>query len=72
MKRSPKPYYPQLEIEILRRGILKRDMREKLGVNHTTFSQKINGKHPFTLEQGLSIWRTWFADVPIEELFSHN
>lgn len=69
MKKDGTVYYPRLEAEIVKRGIRKTEIRKRLGVNHTTLSEKLNGKRPFTLEQGLFIWETWFHDVPIEELF---
>lgn len=69
MKKSGEIYYPNLESEIARRGILKKDIKNVLGLDHATFSYKLNGIRPFTLEQGLTIWKTFFYDIPIDELF---
>ena len=72
MKKTGKVYYPKLEAEISCRGILKKDMRTVLKLDHSSFSYKLNGERPFTLEQGLLIWKTWFSDIAIEELFRKN
>lgn len=69
MTKSGKVYYPRLEAEIAQRGILKKDMKEALGIDHASFSYKLNGIRPFTLEQGILVWKTWFSDIPIDELF---
>ncbi len=72
MKKNGKIYYPLLEAEIVKRGILKKEIRKAIGVEHTTLCYKLNGERSFTLEQGLLIWKTWFSDIPIDELFKHN
>ncbi len=69
MKRNGQIYFPRLESEILFRGITKTEITQKLGINHSSFIYKLNGERPFTLEQGLTIWKTWFSDIPIDELF---
>ncbi|MBR7085315.1 MAG: hypothetical protein IKI37_09090 [Oscillospiraceae bacterium] len=69
MKKTGNVTFPCLESEITRRGIRKMDIQQKLGINHSSFSYKLNGERPFTLEQGLTIWKTWFSDIPIDELF---
>lgn len=72
MKKNGIVYYPRLESEIVQKGVLKRDIEIAIGINHATFCKKINGESCFTLEQALTIWNTWFSDIPIEELFRHN
>ena len=71
MKKNGIVYYPKLESEIVKRGILKKEIEMTISLNHATFCNKLNGKSQFTLEQGLTIWKTWFSDIPIEELFEH-
>lgn len=72
MKKTGEVYYPRLEAEISCRGILKKDMLMILKLDHASFSYKLNGERPFTLEQGLLIWKTWFSDISIDELFRKN
>lgn len=72
MKKSGEIYYPNLEAEIVRRGILKKDIKNVLKLDHASFSYKLNGIRPFTLEQGLLLWKTFFSDMPIDELFYHE
>ncbi|MBQ9643902.1 MAG: hypothetical protein IJV26_07670 [Lachnospiraceae bacterium] len=71
MKKDGTVYYPILEAELVKRGIRKSEIRKALNVEHSSFCEKLNGKRPFTLEQGLTIWKTWFHDIPIDELFRH-
>ncbi|MCM1231613.1 MAG: XRE family transcriptional regulator [Ruminococcus flavefaciens] len=72
MKKDGYVHYPVLESEMAKRGILKRDVIELLGVENSTFSNKINGKRDFTLTEALAIWNKWFGDIPVDELFRHN
>ncbi|MCM1232858.1 MAG: XRE family transcriptional regulator [Ruminococcus flavefaciens] len=72
MRKDSYVHYPVLESEMAKRGILKRDVISLLGVENSTFSNKINGKRDFTLTEALAIWRKWFGDIPVDELFMHN
>lgn len=72
MKNNGYVHYPVLESEMAKRGILKRDVIGLLCVENSTFSNKINGKRDFTLTEALAIWRKWFRDIPVDELFTHN
>ena len=72
MKKNGKTYYPRLETEVVQRGLLKENIIKLLAIDPSTFTSKLNGERPFTLEQGLLIWKTWFSDIPIDELFRKN
>lgn len=63
--------YPKLESEIKRKGIKKKTMAQLLGVDEVTLWHKTCGKRSFTVEQAILIQKTWFPEIPIEELFSH-
>lgn len=63
--------YPVLESEIKHKGIKKKTMAQLLGVDEVTFWHKTCGKRSFTVEQAILIQKTWFPEIPIEELFSH-
>lgn len=46
------PMYPNLEAEIIRQGRTHADISLKIGINPSTFSEKINGKtKPLDIEQ---------------------
>jgi hypothetical protein len=72
MKKNGKIYFPRLESEITKRELTKEEIIKKLAINRGSFTYKLNGERPFTLEQGLIIWKTWFSDIPIDELFQKN
>lgn len=72
MKKGKGAYFPKLETEILLRGILKKEIEDGLCIAHSAFVAKLNGERVFTLEQGIFIWKTWFSDIPIDELFRKN
>lgn len=72
MKNNGYIHYSVLESEMTKRGILKHDVIGLLGVENSTFSNKINGKRDFTLTEALTIWKEWFRDIPVDELFTHN
>lgn len=72
MKNNGYVHYPGLESEMVKRGILKRDIISLIGVENSTLSNKINGKRDFTLTEALIIWNKWFRDIPVDELFTHN
>ena len=69
MKKSGKVCYPRLEAEIVSREIQKKDIYVLLKIDRSSLTNKLNGKSPFTIEQGLTIWKKWFSDIPINELF---
>lgn len=64
--------FPTLEAEIARRGIKKREIANILGIEQRTLSNKLNGYTRFALEEAVKIKQTWFPEIPIEELFSHE
>lgn len=69
MKKNGEVCYPRLESEIVSRGIRKKNVYELLEIDRSSLTNKLNGKSPFTIEQALLIWKMWFSDIPINELF---
>lgn len=63
--------YPKLESEIKTKGIKKKVIARLLDVDEVTIWHKTCGKRSFTVEQAILIQKTWFPEIPIEELFSH-
>ena len=69
--KEKKPYFPILESEISKRGVLKKDIAEQLEITPRALSIKLNG--------GVDLWwkeviviQSLFPDVPVEKLFSHD
>lgn len=64
--------FPNLEAEMARMGIQKKDVAEKLGVRAATISDKMNGKFPFTLDEVVTIKKSFFPNLTLEYLFSNE
>lgn len=64
--------FPNLEAEMARMGIQRKDLAEKLGVRTATISDKLNGKFPFTLDEVVAIKREFFPKFSLEYLFSNE
>lgn len=64
--------YRNLEAEMVRKGITRKDISELLGVRYATVVQKLNGKYEFKLLEALEIKKAFFPEHSIEYLFSQN
>ena len=62
--------YPNLNAEIARKGIVRKEIAEGLGISPSTLSLKLNGKAIVTLREAATIKRILNVNMPIEELFS--
>ena len=65
----PRKRYVNLEAEMARKGLLKKDIAETLGVRSATVYDKLKGKHPFTLDEVLKIKNKHFPEFTLEYLF---
>ena len=65
-----KPYYPNLEAEISKNGIKKKDIADKLNISNRAFAEKMAGRVDFWWKE-VSIIHSIFPNVPAEELFEH-
>lgn len=72
MKKSGEVCYPRLEAEIVSRGVRKTDIYKLLEIDRSSLTNKLNGKSPFTIGQALLMWKMWFYDIPIDELFASS
>ena len=68
MKNSSEVFFPNLEAEIVRNHIPKKELEKILDVSHSTLTAKLNGKQQFTLNQ-IMILCNLFPNVPFMELF---
>lgn len=61
--------YVNLEAEIARKGLSKKDIAETLGVRIATVYDKLKGKYPFTLDEALKMKNKYFPEFTLEYLF---
>ena len=61
--------YANLEAEITRKGLSKKEIAETLGVRLATVYNKLKGKCPFTLDEAFKIRNKHFPDFALEYLF---
>lgn len=66
-----RPYFPNLEAEISKSGVKKKDIAKILTIHPRTLSLKMTGKTEFLLSEALYI-HSLFPSVPVEELFEHR
>lgn len=64
--------YNNLEAELKRRSIKRKDLAEKLSLSIGTVSQKLTGKAPITLTEAKLIKQILNVNMPLEELFKIN
>lgn len=66
-----KPYYPNLEAEISKNGIKKKDIAKRLNITARAFSDKMTGRVDFWWKEVQAI-KALFPNVPYEKLFEHE
>ena len=71
MLKENKPYFPILEGEISKRGILKKDIAEHIGITPRALSIKLNGEVDLWWKEVVGI-QSLFPDIPPDQLFSHE
>jgi len=65
-----KKVYPNLEAEMARKGLKRKDLADVLNVRTATIYDKLNGKYPFTLNEAMKIRDNLFPDLTVDYLFS--
>jgi DNA-binding XRE family transcriptional regulator len=61
--------YRNLEAEMARKGITRKDISSFLNVRYATVVQKLNGKYGFKLDEAFTIKKKFFPDLSLEYLF---
>ena len=61
--------YRNLEAEMVRHSISRRNVANFLNVRYATVIDKLSGRYPFRLEEALDIKREFFPKLSIEYLF---
>lgn len=64
--------YRNLEAEMVRKGIDRKDISEFLQVRYATIVDKLSGKYPFKLDEALAVKKKFFPEFSIEYLFEKN
>jgi DNA-binding XRE family transcriptional regulator len=67
-----KRLYPNLDAEMARSKITKRDLAKCLDVRYATIIDKTKGKRPFLLDEAVKIKRRFFPHCDLEYLFEKN
>lgn len=68
MPRTRPPAFPELELQILMRGIKKKDIASQLGITAKALSYKLTGRTEFMLSEVRQIAEL-FPQVPWDVLF---
>jgi hypothetical protein len=61
--------YRNLEAEMVREGIKRKDISKLLKVRYATVVQKLNGRYKFNLDEAFKIKEQYFPKLSIEYLF---
>lgn len=61
--------YKNLEAEMVRRDITRKDIAELLNVRYATVVDKLKGRSNFTLDEAFKIRNAYFPYLSIEYLF---
>lgn len=61
--------YRNLEAEMARNKVTKKDIAKLLGVRYATVLDKMNGKYRFYYDEALAIKKAFFPNLNIEYLF---
>lgn len=64
--------YRNLEAELARKQVSRKELADKLGITPTTLSFKLNGKSELSLVECVEIKKLLGADEPIEYLFAQD
>ncbi len=66
-----KPYYPILEAEIARNGIVKKELAAAMNISERHLMNKLSGAVDFWLKEALYI-QSLIPYIPVPELFKHD
>lgn len=63
------PKYRNLEAELKRKNITRKDLAEAFNLRYATITDKLSGKTRLTLNEAIAIKQKFFPDLSIEYLF---
>jgi len=61
--------FRNLEAEMVRKGVSKKEMAALIGVSYNTMRNKINGKQKFFYDEACKIREHFFPELSLEYLF---
>lgn len=61
--------YPNLDAEMARRGLKRKDLAWIFNNRVATVSDKLNGKSPLLLDEAVKIKKTYFPELSLDYLF---
>ena len=61
--------YRNVRAEMTRAGLTLEGVSKALGCTISTWSQKLNGKYPITLDEAKALKKLLNSDLPLEVLF---
>lgn len=61
--------YNNLEAEITRKKINRKEIAEAIGRTYNTLNLKLLGRYPFTYDEALTIHEKFFPECDFKELF---
>ena len=61
--------YKNLEAEMVRKGVTRKDIAGILGLRYGTVVEKLSGKYEFKLKEAFAIKKEIFPNLNIEYLF---
>lgn len=64
--------YKNLEAEMARKGIKRKDISKLLNVRYATVVQKLNGRYRFNLDEAFMIKEQCFPELSLEYLFDSD
>ena len=64
--------YPNLNAELARLGMSRRELSRRMGRTASTLSLKLSGKAPITLAEAAKIKSILGTDLPLETLFDNT
>ena len=62
--------YKNIEAEIARNDLTRKEIAETLGLSISTVSLKLNGKASITLNEAIKFKKLLKTNMPLEELFN--
>ena len=64
--------YLNVKAELARQNLSVVDLSNKTGIRYQTLVEKLNGKHPMTLDEAKNIKAALGVDLSMEELFARS
>lgn len=61
--------YPNLDAEMARKGLKRKDLAWMFKDRVATVSDKLNGKSPILIDEAIKIQQTYFPSLSLEYLF---